>query len=423
MWLSVLIFAFFVIVSALQFPLFAFFFNQLPARTGLFRLALAWLSAEYLFPRIFPWEMGHPLIGLLPLVQVADLAGSPFVGFVLLITVNMLVASLRPESLAVLRIKKPLAFFVLFLSAWIGYGVFRLDSFRTGEHPNLKVAIVQANVSTVQQGDMLMLKQNKERYVELSKSISPNTDLIIWPEAIVQDWISIDTTRVQQDPRLPYFGPQHALLTGALTFESQERFFNSAVLINADGSIPSPYHKRILMPFGEYMPFSSIFPWLNTINANLALFTAGKKVEIFDFVPTNPTSTATYLSPLVCYEDLIPSLPRDATRAGAQILVNLTNDAWFGKSLASAHHNMIASFRAIENRRYLIRATNSGQTAVIDAVGESIATLPKDSDGILEAIVLAHSSMTLFSRLLGPWLWWSMSAFVALFSLFKVRRF
>lgn len=417
--LSYPIFALFVIVSSLQFLLFAFLFNRLPAYFGIFKLALAWTAAEFLFPRIFPWELSHPLLGMPVLAQAADIAGTPLLSVLLLCCSSIIVHLISKNAE---KTKGILAVSLILIAGfWIGYGLLCIGKFSNDTNNLFKIAVVQANVAVVQHGDMSTVKQNEQQYIELSQKIAPDVDLLIWPESVVQDWVWVDTKRIENDPRLPFFGPNTSLLTGALTFENQKRIFNSAMLIDKSGAIPVPYHKRILMPFGEYMPFSEILPWLNTINANLALFTPGSTSTIFEIPENNPLHKSVKISPLVCYEDLIPSLARTATQLGAEVLINLTNDAWFGNSPASIHHNLMASFRAIENRRYLVRSTNNGQTAIIDPMGLSIESISANSEGIIETNIKPLSYRTLFSDYFGPNLWWLITLTTLAVSLSSLR--
>jgi apolipoprotein N-acyltransferase len=109
---------------------------------------------------------------------------------------------------------------------------------------------------------------------------------------------------------------------------------------------------------------------------------------------TTSTGQSVQLSPLVCYEDIIPALGKTATQLGAQVLINQTNDAWFGDTVAPYQHHMIASFRAIENRRYLLRSTNSGLTAVVDPTGRTLASLLPYTESVLpmEISLLTYQS-------------------------------
>jgi apolipoprotein N-acyltransferase len=148
----------------------------------------------------------------------------------------------------------------------------------------------------------------------------------------------------------------------------------------------------ILMPFGEYTPLAAWFPWLEEINSTAGQFTAGDAPKILSF--TLSDNRQVKLSPLICYEDVVPSIAREATARGAELLINQTNDAWFGDTVAPYQHHMIASFRAIENRRYLLRSTNTGLTAVVDPLGRTLASLLPYTESVLpmEVSLLNYSS-------------------------------
>jgi apolipoprotein N-acyltransferase len=159
----------------------------------------------------------------------------------------------------------------------------------------------------------------------------------------------------------------------------------------------------ILMPFGEYTPLSSVLPFLKDINATAGQFTAGAAPAVLSF--NLSTGTEVKLSPLICYEDIVPSIARDAVNKGAALLINQTNDAWFGDSVAPYQHHIIAAFRAIENDRYLLRSTNTGLTAVVDPLGRTLASLLPYTEGILPMQVSLRDTRTIFSRLPIPFLW------------------
>jgi apolipoprotein N-acyltransferase len=112
------------------------------------------------------------------------------------------------------------------------------------------------------------------------------------------------------------------------------------------------------------------------------------------------------VAPLICYEDIVPWLARKATRQGAVLLVNLTYDTWFGQTAAPFQHHLIAAFRAIENRRFLVRATNSGYSAVVDPLGKTIARIPAFSEGTVTASVSLLDYPSTYTRYVGERPWW-----------------
>jgi len=382
------IFVLFVLGSALCFPIATHFHSSFKKHLSLLErfgilLPLCFVAVEKVPFVIFPWKWGHGILGVPQLTQIADIGGASFLTFFVLVF---------GESIRQFRTnKKPtFLFLILFIAIW-SYGTFSLKSFASSEN-NFLVSVVQANVSIENKHNVAMFEDNLNRYIELSSSISKNSQLVIWPESVMTNWVPDSLSFKKDDPRMQNF-PNGNFIFGALTFESEDKYFNSALGINSKGEVFRPYHKQILMPFGEFMPFSKRFPWVKLLNPVAADFTAGLREEIFDF------GNNIKASPLICYEDIVPEMSARAVLAGATILVNITNDAWFGDTMAPYQHQRIAAFRAIENRRFLIRSTNSGVTSIISPTGEVIKSLPTFSDGILETNVYPINSITWYSGL------------------------
>lgn len=406
------IFALYVAVSALQFPLATQLVRALPSRLDMLalRVPLAWASVEVLAPRIFPWQFGHTQIAVLPLAQIADLAGVTTISFLMLWVTDGVRRAVFGAPTRV--IMAPLVCGALA----IAYGTFRISQFEQllASAPRQEIALVQANVSIQEKHDIKFFARNTERYIALSETVARPGLLIVWPETVITEWVHTGVGNVRNDPRLPVLGEGASLLTGSLTFDTPERYYNSALAVTSSGAIPYPYHKRILMPFGEYTPFGSVFPWLKRMNATAGDFTAGESVTVFRY-PIGDRQLG--VAPLICYEDIIPGMARSATREGAALLVNLTNDAWFGHTAAPYQHHMIAAFRAIENRRTLLRSTNSGLTAVVDPLGRTVAQLPIFSDGVLEHEAALLTASSLYRTGLGEIPWWVLAIGSALFLL------
>ncbi len=394
---AALIFALFVVGSSVQFIFWAFAWERLPAwaaRFGL-RTALAWLVAYHFWIKIFPWDFGHTQIGFLPLAQIADIGGVTVVTF-LMLWVTECFAARRTVSLAC-RTGSCAA-----LAAALFYGVAAEQRYANPSGVRLKTAMVQGNVSLQRKHDMSYFTVNQEQYLKTSAHVAERDLLIIWPESTITKFIPADTSvayhavdRETGEPLLPFLNDGSAFLVGGLTYRSRSEYFNSSILIRPDGSLDTPYNKIILMPFGEYTPMSSWLPWLEEINSTAGQFTPGESPSVLSF-PLSSGAQAK-LSPLICYEDVIPDIARKATQLGAELLVNQTNDAWFGKSVAPYQHHMIASFRAIENRRYLLRSTNTGLTAVVDPLGRTAASLLPFTEGVLPMEIELLSAQTIFT--------------------------
>ncbi len=399
---TALIFGLFVTLSALQFPIWLWAANRLKgsALDQYYLIpALTWILSEQYSLRIFPWSLGHTQLGFLPFAQIAEIGGHSLIAFVMLWVCDAAVCSLQRQH-ARFR-SRAMIFPAVALLLSIIFGSARIDYFNslngTSTGTPVSVALVQGNVTVEDKHDVKMFKVNSHRYAELSMQTSQPNQLTVWPESVLQEWISAKQRDLSGSSELRFAQQlQGPLLVGALTFNSEAEFFNSAVLVQADGSMQEPYHKQILMPFGEYTPFEKYMPWIGSIHETPD-FTAGKAIKIFE-VKSLSGHQAYSLSPLICYEDVVPKLSRDAVLSGAQILVNLTNDAWFGDSVAPFQHNLIASFRAIENRRYLLRSTNSGLTAVIDPIGRTSQSLPAFSEGVLKGEVYALQDLTFYTK-------------------------
>ncbi len=392
---AALLFALFVVITALQFALFGLFYRLAPRffqRAGL-RCACAWVLAELVFPGIFPWQMGHTQIQFLPFVQISDLAGSQLVSFIMF----WLAEAYVTKGSTVRRLAPVCAFSVSLL-----YGLIRINHYAAGiDAPSLPVNVIQANISIEEKHNIGMFRTNVERYRELTSLVSSPDSLVVWPESVITEPVYAHIPDVRRSKTLGELPDGRPYLVGAVTFETQDRYFNTALAIQPDGRVTGTYHKRVLVPFGEFMPLSHTFPWIKDLNPTAGDFTAGAEEKVFTY-DLGPGGSAR-VSPLICYEDLVPSMARDSVRAGAQLLVNITNDAWYGKSAAPYQHHLIASFRAIENRRFLVRSTNTGFTAVVDPLGRTISSLPIFSEGTVKADVKLLSDRTIYTTYLSDY--------------------
>jgi apolipoprotein N-acyltransferase len=391
------LFALFLASHSLHFPLIGVVINSLPRRLELLGVAapFGWLAGEVLFPRIFPWALGHTQLLFPTFAQVADIGGVSLISFVM-----VWIAAGIEKSLSQKRIEPSLVvglgtFIIILL-----YGTVRLEQFSNKDVASQSVVIVQANISTEEKNNVRLVKTNEKRYIELTKPFQGRNSLIVWPESVVQRWIPVNIGTIETDPILQTFHGNTALLVGGLTYSSREAMHNSALAIKKDGSVPTPYHKQVLMPFGEYIPFAETFPFIKKLAAHMGGFTPGKAVKIFHYPAlardTSPVGLS--VSPLICYEDLLPRLSRNAVDGGAMLLVNLTNDAWFGNTPALLQHHLIAAFRAIETRRTLIRSTNTGFSSAIDPRGKIIAELAPETEGALEMSVPLLNTKTFWVR-------------------------
>lgn len=184
------------------------------------------------------------------------------------------------------------------------------------------------------------------------------------------------------------------LLFGAITYtetEEKRHYYNSAILVAPDGKVLGRYDKNFLLIFGEYIPFSNWFPFLKKWLPEAGDFIAGESVDVFDLKGIR-------LGVMICYEDIIPSFTRKLVGKEPNVLLNITNDAWFGKTAEPYLHLQLATFRAIENRLFLLRSTNTGVSAVIDPVGRILQETSLDNMETIAAEVAVLSTDTIYRR-------------------------
>jgi apolipoprotein N-acyltransferase len=405
------VFGLFVATGALQFLLIAVVDHALGR--GLDRLALraatAVVASELLMPRLFPWHFGHTQVAFRPLAQAAALGGAPLVTFLMVWLAEALVrATLLGERRPVLLAPAGT------LALALGFGLAEIRAYDATLGPTQEVIVVQGNAGLEAQHDLDLLESHLKRLATLTRSAARPGALVVWPEGSIPAYVHAATRSVRDEPALPWFNDGTSLLIGGYALDNAERRYNAAFGIHADGRVSPPYFKQILIPFGEAIPFATTIPWLASMNARAGVFTPGTDAEVFHYPMQRPDGRGYTLkvAPLICYEDTSPALARRATRKGAELLVNLTYDTWFGRSAAADQHHLIASFRAIETRRYLVRATNSGTTAVVDPVGRTVCRLAPFTEATATARVALLKGRTVYATV-GEGPWWAWLAVVA----------
>mgnify|MGYP001289286444 CR=1 FL=1 len=403
-------FILFCLASSLQFPLFVLFYRNLPSLTERLNLraALAWMLAEIIPIKIFPWHLGHSQLAWSYLSFSASWGSSLVIAFLMFWAFESIFKFLFLRQRRWALLAGPLAL----ISALVVNAILmsKLDQ-TIAESAQIDTAIIQANIGIHEKSNLKYFEINRERYEELSQQVTASGDelLVIWPETAISKFLYTESLYFPVIMRTLTSTPNQAFLVGALTAANQKTLYNSALLTSNLNEPAQVYHKRILMPFGEYTPLANIFPFIKNLNPQAGEFSAGESAKIFS--KTFASGITLKAAPLICYEDVISSPARESTELGANLLVNITNDAWFGQTVAPRQHNLIAAFRAIENQRYLIRSTNSGLTAIVDPFGQTTSELPIFSEGILRAKVPLLSGRTLFTHL-GNIPWWILSGLV-----------
>lgn len=232
---------------------------------------------------------------------------------------------------------------------------------------SIHVALIQANVSQDMKWDPFHAESNLHRYMYLSsQAVKNGAELVLWPETAYPYGLRLE--ELGRDTFLDREAMEVPLIFGAVVYGKEDgvnRQYNGVFQVGKDAKITASYFKIHLVPFGEYLPFESILSKLGNVVNEVGTFDPGREYRLFDVAGIRFGS-------LICFEDVFPENAREFAKHGADVLVNYTNDAWYENSSAQYQHLVFSQFRALESRRPLLRATNTGYTAVINAKGEVI---------------------------------------------------
>jgi len=385
--------------------------------------AAMWVALEYLRSTLFtgfPWGLtGASQYMNLPLIQIADITSVYGVSFIIVMTNGVLAMVIELLALAgkkenrVLFFKgtfKPsliwspsllwsISLSVVFSFIFI-YGEIRIEQIKkiTSRSDHATLSVVQGNIEQVFKWDQAFQESTIAKYCELSVEASEeNPDLIVWPETALPFYYGWNSDlSAQVDECIKSSGT--TFLVGSPAFETVyqdavkvDQIFNRAYMVNPNGFITGKYDKTHLVPFGEYVPLGKYLSFLGKIIAQAGDFSPGD--ENNHPLAFNGSSTGV----LICFEVIFPYLSRSLVNKGAQILVNTTNDAWFGYTSAPEQHFSMAVFRAIENRRAVARAANTGISGFIEPTGRISVKSALYEDAVLSRSLPSLTVTTLYS--------------------------
>lgn len=343
--------------------------------------AVVWVGLEYLRTHAltgFPWGvLGYSQYANLALLQMADITGVLGISFVLVACNGTLATAwpyvqglfTSPPNLPPIRPLMPaLVCGPLLLGLALGYGLFRLDQVtqEVQTAPTTTITLVQGNIRQDQKWDRAFKDMTVDRYAALTLEAGPS-DLVVWPETALPFHYGRDpvySSRVDALVRQK----RTALLTGSPAAEPREqggfRYYNRAYMLNPMGMVTGHYDKTHLVPFGEYVPLEDLLFFVEKLTAEAGNFSKGRTGPL-------PLSFGDHTTGvLICFEVLFPDLARHFVLNHADILTTMTNDGWFGRTSAPAQHFAIAVLRAVENRRAMVRAANTGISGIILPTGQ-----------------------------------------------------
>jgi apolipoprotein N-acyltransferase len=350
-------------------------------------LPIVWAAVEWIhtyFPIGFPWNLlGYAAYQNLTLIQFAEFTGIYGVS-ALIVLFNVVIFTvvfrrgtprLQGISLGVLS--------AVVAAAWV-FGALRIGELkneRSGR--SLKFAMVQGNIAQSIKWDPHFRESSFSVYVQQTEAAARlGADLIVWPEAAAAFFFQpteqypaafADDAPYRQRLLQLAADTGNPILFGAPALATEDGrlgFYNRAYLVSGGGAITAWYDKMQLVPFGEYVPLRSVLGYfVNRVVAGFGDMFAGRQQTIFDLKGAR-------LGVLICYESIFPNLARTAVNRGADILVNITNDAWYGESSAPYQLLAMAAMRAVETKVPMVRVANTGISAVIGPSGQITARTP-----------------------------------------------
>lgn len=371
--LSLLALFLLVFYLALYFGIFSYFIKIFSIEFSPILIASLWVSLEYIrahFLTGFPWELlGDSQYNWLSFIQVADIGGVYLLSF--------LVMWGNASFFQCLKERNKQSYFGLFilgicLGTILFYGQNRLSFWEKQcliSPKKINIGVIQGNIDQNQKWEPAFQATTVKIYEHLSRqAIKNHPELLIWPETALPFYFQEKSPWQEQvltlarDLKTP-------ILTGSPAYETRAegiKYFNRAYLINEQGKITGYYDKVHLVPFGEYIPLRKWLPFLSAIAVTVGDFSSGKEI-----MPLSLTGHYSF-GVLICFESIFPELSRELVQKQAHFLVNITNDAWFGRTSAPYQHLAMLVLRAVENRRAIARAANTGFSAFIEPTGKII---------------------------------------------------
>jgi apolipoprotein N-acyltransferase len=373
-----------------------------------FAAPLVWVALEYIRSFLFtgfPWELlGYTQFKLLHLIQISDIFGVYGVSFCIVLSNTALFLiylaltgkNWKEKNIGTKQAVLVTAAVAVILAAVWGYGNKRIHRLHelTVNSPSVTVAVIQGDIDQAQKWDPAFQRSSTVKYIRLSlltKNLQP--DLVVWPETATPFYF----TKNNKLSRLVLSGIRETgadFLIGSPAYgfkKNKIEYYNSAFLVDASGNVLGRYDKTHLVPFGEYVPLKKWLPFVGKMVESVGDFGTGKKGRTLKWKNFR-------IGVLICYEMIFPPLSRAMVQNHASILINLTNDAWYGKSSAPYQHFSMAIFRAVENRRFLVRAANTGISGFIDPSGKIIEATRIFKDAVITQKVSMLEMKTFYSK-------------------------
>jgi apolipoprotein N-acyltransferase len=331
-----------------------------------------WICLEYCKSYLltgFPWEnLGYSQYLNFYLIQFADIAGIFGLSFLIVIVNATIFEVINKKS----RKEYVLAAVIFLILAGVYiYGICRLDQVNKAMQnaQGMEVSLIQGNIDQSIKWNENYQRETLNIYERLSLKNAPaNGSFIIWPETAAPFSFQ-DMNNLHDQVINLALATKSWLIFGSVSYlqkKGGKNYFNSAYLLSPSGEVKSKYDKVHLVPYGEYVPLRNIFPFIEKLTAGIGDFGTGA-----GYYPLSMNDKK--IGILICYEAILPFAARMYKQRSVELLVNITNDAWFGTTSAPLQHFSMTIFRAVETRLFLVRAANTGISGIIDPSGKIIA--------------------------------------------------
>ena len=364
---------------------------------------------ELVHPVVFPFYLAITQAWVVPVIQIADITGPVGVSALLVMTAGLLLDVAERKGKPRIRVVIANALVMAFV---LGYGQLRIHQTDAARAlaPKINVGIVQANISFDQKGrNAKAPAQLAALRRETDELAAKGADFIVWSETVYPfrlprdmktDLAADSPYRIRGNARIP-------MLIGAVTGptgESEIPPYNSAIMFDAEGRVQGIFDKVFLLIFGEYTPLADQFEFVRkAIPKAAGHFSRG---EHFNPLPLRFKGKEYRIGAMICYEDIIADFGRKIAKSHPHMLVNLTNDAWFGETSEPWEHMALSVYRTVELRTDMVRSVNTGVSAIIDANGRVLAETyavdpsihPKGVDSLLGEAALLEGGHTFYSR-------------------------
>lgn len=359
---------------------------------------LVWVSLEFARTHVlggFPWVLlGYSQASILPIAQFASVTGIFGLSYVVA-AINAgvafaLVAQARRRRHALVPVAVTLVAVVV-IALWGSVRIRRGVLMAAGDP--VRVGLIQGNVDQSDKTDARRARGVYASYLQMTRqAIFQGAQFVVWPESAApfvfeDDPLSLNLRKIASEAKV-------SVLLGTDQVEPgpSPRYYNGAVMLDANGKTAGTYQKMHLVPFGEYVPARQLFFFMSRLVEGVSDFTAGTRQTLLP-VGEHMVSTS------ICYEVVYPDAVRRFSNSGAELLTTITNDAWFGRTSAPYQHFVQASMRAVENGRFLVRAANTGVSGIVDPYGRVVEATAIYEPAIVMGDVRFLRTQTIYSRI------------------------